>query len=96
MFFEYGDVHVERVALTASQIGSLRPPPNPAKTTDSRFKEYRNKHGDESWELDAVEPSMLVKLLNMYVKDLRDEDAWREAVKMEDELRQELRERIGL
>lgn len=45
-----------RIALNRDQIDQYNPPPNPAKSTDSRFQGYMDEHGDESWELDALEP----------------------------------------
>lgn len=56
-------VEVRRIALTRQQVDEYNPPPNPAKTTDSRFKEYQRLHGSESWELDAIEPQELIRLI---------------------------------
>lgn len=70
------DWTLERIALTMDQIDEHAPPPNPAKTTDSRFAEYRRNFGDESWELDALEPRMLVKLVTGHVEHYRDLDRW--------------------
>lgn len=60
-------VHVKRIALNMDQIEQYSPPPNPAKETDSRFADYREKYGDESWELDSLEPSVLERLVLMNV-----------------------------
>ena len=62
-----------RIALNRDQIDQYDPPPNPAKSTDSRFQGYLNEHGDESWELDALEPQVLSDLVRAKVKSLRDE-----------------------
>lgn len=56
-------IEVRRIALNMAQIDELNPPPNPAKVTDSRFEAYRDRFGDESWELDAVRPEDLVTLI---------------------------------
>ena len=56
-------VHVERIALNMDQILELNPPPNPAKTTDSRSTAYIREYGEESWELDAIEPRRMVDLI---------------------------------
>lgn len=37
-----------------ANIEELRPPENPKKTTDSRYKQYIKSYGMSSWELDAV------------------------------------------
>lgn len=66
------DVYVKRVALTMNQVNTYNPPPNPAKITDSRCGKYIDQYGDESWELDALEPQMLTKLITNEVTALRD------------------------
>lgn len=53
----------KRIALNMSQVEEYNPPPNPAKTTDSRFETYSLEHGDESWELDALDPKILRGLI---------------------------------
>lgn len=70
------EVDLERIALTMRQVDEKNPPPNPAKTTDARFKEYRKKYGDESWELDALEPAYLVELVEGKIKRLIDNKRW--------------------
>lgn len=67
-----------RIALTMDQIDEKKPPPNPAKTTDARFKDYRRKYGDESWELDALEPAYLVNLVTTHIENNIDFDSWHE------------------
>lgn len=59
---------LERIALNMDQIKKYKPPPNPAKTTDSRFKKYEEEYGDESWELDALNPTMLVELVRKKIE----------------------------
>lgn len=67
------DVEVKRVALTMNQVQTYNPPPNPAKITDSRASKYIDMFGDESWELDALEPQMLNQLITNEVTALRDD-----------------------
>lgn len=62
-----------RIALNFDQISLYNPPPNPAKTTDSRYTSYIDKYGDESWELDALEPKVLHDLITKNVADFMDE-----------------------
>lgn len=68
------DVRVKRVALTMKQIELYGPPPNPAKTTDARSGGYIRKYGTESWELDALEPSVIVELIQKEVGKLTDKN----------------------
>jgi len=58
------------------QVEELNPPQNPAKLTDSRAAEYIRRFGDKSWELDAIEPKALARLVTDAVLELRDEDLW--------------------
>lgn len=80
LFSEYDhngqEVEVRRVALNMDQIKARKPPPNPAKSTDSRFREYRRLYGDKSWELDALPPEYLVELVESNVRDLMDAEIW--------------------
>lgn len=69
-------VHVERIALNMDQVEEHHLPPNPAKSTDSRFGRYSDEHGHESWELDALEPQLLHSLITETVLKYRDESRW--------------------
>ncbi|GAI07386.1 unnamed protein product, partial [marine sediment metagenome] len=54
-------VAVRRIALDMEQIEQYSPPPNPAKTTDSRYANYRDEYGEDSWELDALDPRIITE-----------------------------------
>ena len=71
---------VRRIALNFNQVEDYNPPPNPAKTTDSRYESYEALYGSESWELDALEPHTIVDLIREEIDALIDPDAWQEAV----------------
>ena len=71
---------LKRIALNQDQITRYSPPPNPAKTTDSRFEKYVQETGlDESWELDALDPFVLQDLIQDEIDLIRDEGAWSRA-----------------
>lgn len=72
----YGNLDLKRIALTYDQVEEKQPPPNPAKQTDSRFQTYANQHGDESWELDALEPAYLVDLVRTHIDEHIDKAEW--------------------
>lgn len=74
------NIIVERLALNRDQIDRYRPPPNPAKATDSRFAEYQAEHGDESWELDALEPRVINDLIGAAINRIKDQQKWDEAL----------------
>ena len=87
------NVQVRRIALTRVQIEQYKLPPQPAKKTDSRFKEYEQKHGASSWELDALEPRVLDKLITDSILEYLDIDLF-EQVKFRQE--QERKQLIAL
>lgn len=70
---------VKRIALNQSQIKQYRPPPNPAKITDSRARDYIREHGQSSWELDALEPQVIVALVRKEIESYLDKAAWAKA-----------------
>jgi hypothetical protein len=76
-------VTVDRLALNMEQVEEYNPPPNPAKTTDCRYAGYRDKYGDDSWELDAIEPPALQALVETAIEKYRDPDKWQEALERE-------------
>jgi hypothetical protein len=69
-------VEVRRLALNMDQVERYDPPPNPAKDTDSRFEGYRERFGDESWELDALDPTVIDALIDTEVQALLDKRKW--------------------
>lgn len=66
------EVEVVRMALNMDQIDLYNPPPNPAKTTDSRYAAYAAEYGDDSYELDALEPEVMLALIEEQVLQYRD------------------------
>jgi hypothetical protein len=76
--FSNWNVDVERIALNMDQIDEYGPPPNPAKMTDARFRDYMLEYGTESWELDALEPRVISSLIRENVAKHRDESLWDE------------------
>ena len=66
------DVYVKRVALTMDQIDEFDPPPNPTKITDARSHGYIQMFGHECWELDALEPKVITRIITEEVEELVD------------------------
>lgn len=89
--FSVDVIEVERIALTADQIAEYSPPPNPAKTTDSRSAGYIALFGEDSWELDALEPAVLARLIRNKIESILDDEKWDAAVLEEDRHRTALR-----
>ncbi len=61
---------VKPIGLTKSQINKYNLPPNPAKITDPRAKWYIAENGNTSWEVDALNPKVLNKLVKDNVEKL--------------------------
>lgn len=71
------------IALTKEQIRKYNPPPNPAKITDSRSDSYIAEHGRVSWEVDALPPNVLHKLLDDSIVQYLDLKKYNKVVKRE-------------
>jgi hypothetical protein len=85
-------VEVDRLALNMDQVQRWRPPENPAKTTDSRYRAYILEFGASSWELDAVEPATLADIVRTAVAGLRDDDLYNAALERENTMKAELQD----
>lgn len=85
-----GCFEIQRVALEMSQIKRFNPPPNPAKLTDSRCSGYISKYGYSSWELDALEPSVLDNIVRSAILDNLDLDLYNEKLEEEEATRERL------
>lgn len=84
-------VETRRIALNMDQIDEYSPPPNPAKVTDSRAADYIANYGRTSWELDALEPSVVEALVHNEIETLLDFDQWQDDLDRETEQKDELR-----
>lgn len=78
-------VQVTRLALNWDQIQRYTPPPNYAKVSDSRATEYISRYGTSCWELDALDPKVIVELIRNAVEQVRDEKIWEESLSEESE-----------
>lgn len=83
-------VQVVRLALNWDQVEQYNPPPNPAKMTDSRAEDYVARYGNESWELDALPPDAIARLIRDAVERVRNSGPWSEALAQEAASKDEL------
>lgn len=81
---------INRLALNIDQVRTWKPPENPAKDNDTRYKAYVLQFGRASWELDAVEPATLASLVRDAVNELIDRRQWRTIEKQQQAMRAEL------
>ena len=74
--FSESAVNLHRLALNMDQVKQYKPPPNPAKEKDSRFKNYFKNYGKQSWELDALEPKVIRSITEKEIKSLINNKVW--------------------
>jgi hypothetical protein len=77
--FEYGageNVTLKRIALTREQVSGLPSFPATDKRKDPRFRWFVVYHGDQCWELDAMDPNDLRDCVERAIVDLIEPDAW--------------------
>lgn len=84
------DFEVDAIALTQQQIKHYNPPPNPAKITDPRAKDFVRKFGGLSWEVDALRPEVLHKVLEDAILENIDLQAYKTILQQEDKEREAL------
>lgn len=81
--YDSGQVEVRRIALNMDQVRRFNPPPNPAKLTDSRVGPYIQRYGDESWELDALDPATLDALITQHIDAELDSEPWNDRLELQ-------------
>lgn len=87
LFSNGADIEVQRLALNTDQVRKYKPPPNPAKLTDSRATGYIKQFGNKSWELDALDPKVIDDLISAQIEAYIDQDDWAESKDREDKAR---------
>jgi len=85
-----GKVEIIRLALNMDQVERYSPPPNPAKITDSRAKEYIKKFGNTSWELDALEPAVMEEMIKDEINEYVDQYLWTQVEEQEVDVEERL------
>jgi hypothetical protein len=89
---EYDDLcQVRRIGLTMAQIKQFKPPPNPTKLKDPRAKWYIEEYGHTCWEVDALNPETLHKLVETNVELHMDMALYEGADQHEEKDRNELK-----
>ncbi len=88
--------NVKKIALTMDQVEEFNPPPNPAKITDSRAKAYIEKYGDESWEVDALDPQTLVDFIQKAIDKVVNKKKMKAVIAEEEAERANVCRKLGL
>ncbi|TLX65896.1 MAG: hypothetical protein E6L03_10480 [Thaumarchaeota archaeon] len=88
------DITVKRIALSFAQVRQYGLAPNPVKMADSRTPAYIAQYGMECWELDAIPPDELTKIVRAAVYAEIDQDIWKATVERSEREKKELEPRI--
>ncbi|UCH56665.1 MAG: hypothetical protein JSV18_04715 [Candidatus Bathyarchaeota archaeon] len=71
-----GEFKVRRIALTRDQIVQYSLPPMPVKKSDARAPSFVANYGEETVELDALDPNMLKLLVHTSIMEHINRMAW--------------------
>jgi hypothetical protein len=77
---ELSDIEVKRIALNIDQVKAYQLAPNPVKMADPRAKSYVSQYGQECWELDAVPPNQLQRMIREAIEDNIDLEEWNKRI----------------
>jgi hypothetical protein len=92
--YKAGDFVVHRVALTKDQILKYSLPPMPVKRSDARADNFLASYGNESVELDALDPRTLKLMVAQSIASYIDLDAWSKKEEEIDNLRVWIKDRL--
>jgi hypothetical protein len=81
------EIHFERVAVNPWQIGAWNLPTRPTKQSDSRARNFKG----DSVEVDAIEPGMLLKLVEDCITQHIDTEVYRRTLLIEERERETLK-----
>lgn len=82
----------KRIGLTWEQIQEHEPPPNPTKIKDPRAESYIEEYGTECWEVDALPPDVLNRVVEDAISDYVDVERMEHWKGIEDKLKVRLKE----
>jgi hypothetical protein len=84
--FNIGSVHAIKAALTADQVQEFKLPPGAkAKQGSSRYAGFVEKYGDDVFELEALSPEVLQRVVREHIDAVVDQDAYEAEVRTERE-----------
>lgn len=86
------EAHVERVALTRQQVEAYRLPPAPTKKTDTMARQWVANFGDAVWELDALEPKLLMELAEQAILRYFDKNLFEKRNKLQKQNQEKINE----
>ena len=89
------EIHVRRLAVDRDQIDAWHLPTRPTKSSDTRARKFRQIHGTESVELDAIPPDVLRSLVQEAIDQHMDPWRLQQFQIVEREERETLRQMFG-
>lgn len=89
------EIEVKRIALTIEQVRKYNLLPNMTKRKDTRSPKYVAEYGDQCWELDAIPPEELQRLVTSSIEQHIDRERWKADLEQEQKDRAELKERFA-
>jgi hypothetical protein len=77
-FAEYGGYHIvlRRISLTRAQVRGLPSFPAADKRKDPRYRWFVENHGNQCWEIDAMDPNDLRDCVESEIEALIEPEAW--------------------
>lgn len=94
------DIAITRIALTFEQIKRFKPPSRPVNKRDSRARDYIANYGNRCWEVEALKPRTLTRLVkeklreNVPLKYLEEARNWEQAARISREMTEKIRRKI--
>ena len=81
----------KRIGLTRQQVEQYRLPPNPVKESHGNSKQYVADHGTASWELDALDASVLSSIVRKEIEPFRSDEVWQQIAEKEEAVKEGFR-----
>ena len=92
--YDAGDFKVRRVALTKDQIQQYSLPPMPVKRSDARSEGFMESYGDQSVELDALDPNTLKFMVAQSIASNINLDLWKKKEEKIEDLKVWIKEKL--
>jgi hypothetical protein len=87
-------INFRRVAITKEQIERYNIPPMMAKASDSRYEKFVAEYGEDVVELDALDPNVLMELIESSIQSKFNRDTYDDVLKMQGEMREKIKEML--
>jgi len=89
------NIHVIRCAITKEQIAKYKLMPLPAKRSDTMYKKWVEKEGNVGWEIEALDPKVLQKVVEKSILEHLDKNILKKRGILEAAGEQDMKRRIA-